>query len=435
MRNFLVPGLLAATLAAGVPARADRPGATINKFELDRARGMLRLAQQRVIEEYYDPAKVGLNFQQRCDQAYQQLAGARSNGEALTIIAQVFLDLGDSHTNFLPPARQDRVNHHWTMLAVGREVYVKHIDPGSDAEKQGLRIGDKVLAVDGIPVDQGSLHLLEYLIYTLIPRAGLRVLVQSPGAEPRALAIPGEIKAGSLVRSLTREQDFYKLIDESEAEETRQRSAFVELPDGVLVWRLHRFTEKTVAAGLKRLGTAKTLVLDLRGNPGGAVDSLGDLLSALFRDDFVVYTRQERAKTEPFRLRGRGIFTGPLFVLADRASASSSEITAYAVMHRGRGVLLGDHTAGAVATSRRHGLSLGSADKFVFFGVAVTINRIVMFDGAELEGRGVAPNYLLLPSPADLHAGRDPVLAKALSLAGKTISPEEAGRLFVRKNH
>ena len=53
-----------------------------------------------------------------------------------------------------------------------------------------------------------------------------------------------------------------------------------------------------------------------------------------------------------------------------------------------------------------------------------------MADGASLEKTGVTPDDLVVPSPADLAAGRDPVLAAAVAMAGGSITPEQAGRLF-----
>ena len=60
----------------------------------------------------------------------------------------------------------------------------------------------------------------------------------------------------------------------------------------------------------------------------------------------------------------------------------------------------------------------------------VTDADIVMPDGRSLEGAGVVPDETLLPTGADLAAGRDPVLARAAALAGIELDPLAAGALF-----
>ena len=71
---------------------------------------------------------------------------------------------------------------------------------------------------------------------------------------------------------------------------------------------------------------------------------------------------------------------------------------------------------------------VGVAD--VFYATSVTIGDVRMSDGVSLEKTGVEPDDLVLPTPGDLAEGRDPALAEAISAAGGTMSPAEAGRLF-----
>jgi C-terminal processing protease CtpA/Prc len=59
----------------------------------------------------------------------------------------------------------------------------------------------------------------------------------------------------------------------------------------------------------------------------------------------------------------------------------------------------------------------------------VTVSDVLMPDGSRLEGRGVRPDIVSLPTPVDLERGADPVLAKAAALLDVTLEPQRAARL------
>ncbi len=67
---------------------------------------------------------------------------------------------------------------------------------------------------------------------------------------------------------------------------------------------------------------------------------------------------------------------------------------------------------------------------FFLYGVQVTTADLVMRDGGSLEKNGVTPDEVVLPTPEDLAAGRDPVLAYAAALLGAKINADQAGKLF-----
>lgn len=67
------------------------------------------------------------------------------------------------------------------------------------------------------------------------------------------------------------------------------------------------------------------------------------------------------------------------------------------------------------------------------YGLNLANAEVIMPDGANLEKAGVVPDEAIRPTAADLAAGRDPVLARALELAGKSYSPSEAGELIAER--
>jgi carboxyl-terminal processing protease len=175
-------------------------------------------------------------------------------------------------------------------------------------------------------------------------------------------------------------------------------------------------------------------VLDLRGNGGGYEKIMLEMITGLDRDSVVLGTIHERQKTSPLVARGggKGAFEGQLYVLVDGRSASASELFARAVQLSGRGKVLGDRTSGAVMRAQFRPLSLGMETK-VFYGVQVTEADVIMSDGGRLEGLGVTPDEIILPTAADLAAKRDPVLARALSLAGMPTDAAKAGSIYPSK--
>lgn len=430
MRATLLPVALHFALVLIATAADPAPSPALSAADRSRAVGMLRLARDATVREFYDPARVDDAFLARCKAAEEKLATATNNDEAMMIIAQPFFDIGDSHTFFVPPRRRHRVDHDWRARAVGDLVFINHVNPGSDAADKGLRRGDQLISVDGIAASRQHLWLLGYLTRTLAPRSGMRLVVRAPGAEPRQLDVAGRVTERPGTIELYNEKSLLDEILHSEEVDARYASQIKELPGGILVWRLRRFSEDTVEPGLRKIDRARAVILDLRSNAGGSVTSANKAIAGFFRDDFDLSIERTRKRTETERIQGRGLFQGPLFVLINSESYSAAEIFARVVQQRQRGVLIGDRTGGALSTGKAVPLSLGTADQFVAFAMMVTIKSVTMADGTVIEGRGVAPDLRLLPTHEDLWAGRDPALARAVSMAGGNLSLEDAGTLF-----
>jgi C-terminal processing protease CtpA/Prc len=421
-------------LALGSPAAVAAQG--ISKMDRDRTSTMLEQVRKDIERSYYDSTFGGVDVAARFARAEEGIQRASSLGELLGHVAAAVAELDDSHTFFIPPRQTVRAFYGWEMGMIGDSCFVTHVTPDSDADAKGLREGDAVLNVVGLVPARDNLWKLLYLIHVLRPQSSLRVIVRSPGSEPRQLDLAAKVREGKRVVDLTGSDggdDIWTLIREAQDSAASRQSLFIELGSDVLFWKLAQFDnfDRRIDDGVKRAQKAKTLILDLRGNGGGQEKALHYLLGALSPDDVVIGTRRERSRTTQLVARGRGekAFGGRLILLVNAASASASEIVARVVQLGERGIVIGDRTAGAVMVGRTFSHSIGT-ERVIAYAVNVTVGDLVMTDGGRLERVGVTPNHIVVPTGADLAARRDPTLARAAELAGLTMTPAQAGALL-----
>ena len=124
-----------------------------------------------------------------------------------------------------------------------------------------------------------------------------------------------------------------------------------------------------------------------------------------------------------------GGFKGKVIVLVDSNSASAAEIFARLMQIEKRGIVLGDVSAGAVMQSRGVSFDAG-VTTVIDYGMNLTMADVIMGDGKSLEHVGVSPDELIVLTGSDLAAQRDPVLARALAIAGAAVDADAAGKLF-----
>ena len=403
---------------------------------LDRDRGhvMLKAIKDDLKKNYYDPAFHGMDLETRFQAADEKIKTATSLGQILGIIAQTVIELDDSHTFFVPPSRAYKVEYGWQMQMIGDKCYVTAVKPGSDAEAKGLREGDEVYSVDGYAPVRENLWKLQYNYRTLRPRPGMRVIVTKPDAKSYQLDVLAKMQQLKAVTDLTGMDPMAlaNYIREGESESRLHRHRYIEMGD-VFIWKMPQFdmlkAEVDDFAGKFRKRTG--LVLDLRGNGGGYEETLLRLLGNMLDHDVKVGDLKRRKEEKPMiaKTRGGDIFGGKLVVLIDSESGSAAELFARVIQLEKRGTVIGDRSAGAVMRAKQYGHQTG-VEVIVPYLVSVTDADIVMTDGKSLEHVGVTPDEIKLPTPADMAAKRDPVLAYALSLVGTKVTSEQAGALF-----
>ncbi len=245
----------------------------------------------------------------------------------------------DDYSNFLTPDRLDELygNIDGEFVGIGIEMEAKkgrgqhlvNVLADSPAERGGLQPDDHIVAIDGVDcrdltTDEAA-RLLKGKSNSVV-----RLTIETPDGEQRSVDLR---RSAVLVRSIT-------------------RAEIIDPAAGVGYIRMEGFQKSTTAEldrALSKLESQgmRALIWDLRGNPGGLLDTAAGVLDRFIDGGVLVSTRGRSAdQNQVFNATGFHTRNVPLVLLVDGDSASASEIVAGAVNEHRRGTIIGRKTYG-----------------------------------------------------------------------------------------
>jgi carboxyl-terminal processing protease len=174
------------------------------------------------------------------------------------------------------------------------------------------------------------------------------------------------------------------------------------------------FTERTnkeLEAALKDLKAqgATRLILDLRNNSGGLLQTAIDVAGQFLSDGVVLYEQRRDQEEKSYPVRPGGKATDiPLVVLVNAGTASASEIVAGAIQDSDRGILIGESTFGKGSVQLVYDLSDESS-------LHVTVAHWFTPNRHEITGNGLAPDIVVPLTEEDHAQGKDPQLDRAIA--------------------
>jgi len=267
--------------------------------------------------------------------------------------------------------------------------------PGSPAEQAGIREGDQLIAVDDTSLPGGA--TVDMVVSLIRGPIGTSVRL-------------------SILRPSTGEELQYSIEREEIAQPTVEWQLLEGYEPRVGYIRLALFSERTTEelqralAAVRRDG-ARLLVLDLRGNPGGLLESGVEVASRFLRQGVVLYEVDSRGEERSYAVRPRVRVIEPLVVLVDGGTASAAEIVAGALQDYGRALLVGTQTRGKGSVQLAYALSDGSS-------LHVTAALWYTPKRQAIDHVGLAPDYVVEPGDGQ----RDVVLEKGLEVLGAEAS-------------
>ena len=290
----------------------------------------------------------------------------------------------DAHSQYLDAGeyRDIRISTTGSYTGVGIEVdevggNVMVVTPIADspAARSGIRSGDQIIAVDGVALEP---HNLQEAIGRLRGHAGSAVRI--------SVLRDNEVFDHEMRRQIIRMASVHK--------------QFLAPSYGYV--RVSQFSENT-ARELSRAvddlqeandGMLQGLVLDLRNNPGGVLDSAVDV-SDLFLDAGVIVTADGRSVDSRFTRsahRGDILDGAALVVIVNKGSASASEIVAGALQDHNRALVIGTETFGKGLVQTVVPLSKGRAIK-------LTTSRYYTPSGDSIHDVGITPDVFVSDTP------------------------------------
>ena len=378
-----------------------------------------------VRDKHWDPKLGGLDWQAVHDELLPQLERAATMEQARAVMEDMLSRLKQTHFDIVPATVYQEMEGDKGPGRTGIEVRVVEgralvvsTEPDSPAAKSGVTPGWEIDRVDGKPLAPGlrkigrnfrdsTLHdlMLEQAVFTrLAGGEGSHVKVGFRDARGRSTTIDME-------RARPRGSEFSfgnlpPLYFWVESRKVRPDVGYIRFN----LFFAPETLNKAVENAVKDCAGCRGFIVDLRGNLGGIgglapgvagwfLDQpglrLGDMFLRSAKLKFVVFPRPS-----PFR--------GPLAILVDGCSASTSEIFAGGMQDLKRARVFGMRSAGAALPSMFERLPNGD-------GFQYAIANYISEGGKQLEGAGVIPDETAGPTRHELLEGRDPALDRALA--------------------
>ncbi|EKE72189.1 carboxy-terminal protease [Gallaecimonas xiamenensis 3-C-1] len=339
----------------------------------------------------------------RYNNAIKRLTQSQSE-DVYQLAMNAFAQQVEPHTSYLSPRNAERFQMEMNLQLEGIGAVLQSVDDytviaslvtGGPADKSGeLKVEDKIIAV---AQDKGD----------FVDIVGMRLddvveLIKGPkGSKVRLEVLPGG-SVSAKPKVVTIERDKVRLEDRAAKGEVYsipygeykgQTVGVINVPSFYV--GLSEDVKKELAK-LKEQGVS-SIVMDLRGNGGGALTEASALTGLFIDEGPVVQVRTASGRVEVNGDDdGKTSYDGPLTVLIDRYSASASEIFSAALQDYGRALIIGQNSygKGTVQQHRSLGRLYDLFDKPLGH-VQYTIAKFYRIDGGSTQHKGVKPDVLL----------------------------------------
>ncbi len=351
----------------------------------DSPKAIVDEAWQIVNREYVDDTFNKQNWQAIRQELLNQKYTSKE--QAYKALRAALEKLDDPYTRFMDPKQYEALSNQTSgeLSGVGIRLEVDEetklltvVEPieNSPAIRAGIQSGDRILAIDGKSTKGMSVEDASNLIRGNV---GTKVRLDI-----------GRVGQATLPLTLTRARIELPTVRYTVKEEGKSKIGYIRLSE------FSAHAAEQMRRAIRELADKKVegFVLDLRGNPGGLLQSSIDISRMWLDKGAIVKTVDRKGKDEQITANQTALTKLPLVILVDGNSASSSEILTGALKDNGRATVVGSQTFGKALVQSVHSLSDGS-------GLAVTIAHYYTPNGTDISHKGIAPDVRIDLTDAD----------------------------------
>ena len=428
--------LLATSAWAQSPAPQPIVGAVpATEKSTDVRQQTFDIVWKTVKEKHFDPTLGGLDWEKVRQQYQPKVAEVKSDAELYRLLQLMLGELHQSHFNIIPPeaviaddaAEPPTGGIGIDLRMIDGAAVIVRVEPGSAAETAGLhagfavkQVGEKMVEALIAPVAKTSQS--EAVRKLQMTRRVMREINGEPGSTVTVIYLDG--KNQSHTATVTRAKlkgELSPRLGNFPPQYTEFESK--RLAGNIGYIRFNIFTtpiSDKVRIALTELRDVDGLIFDLRGNPGGVAGIATGIANRISDKGGYLGTMKMRTSELKFAVfPQQNAYTGPVAILIDGLSASTSEVFSSGMQELGRAIVIGETSAGACLPSYFQKLPTGALFQFAIADFKTP-------KGVLIEGRGVIPSIEVKWNRASLLAGRDAQLETAIERLTQTRQRERS---------